>query len=63
MKVQMVMKKDVTTVETVRRLVRPEEVFLLSESVTSSTSESTAAQSSKTFLDACEPKVQKYHHI
>jgi hypothetical protein len=52
MKVQMVMKKDVTTAETVHRVERPEEVFLLSESVTSSTSESTAAQSSKTFLDA-----------
>jgi hypothetical protein len=58
MKVQMVMKKAVTSVVTVHRLERPEEVLLLSDSATSSTSESTAAQSSKTFLDACEPKIQ-----
>jgi hypothetical protein len=54
----MAMKKDVTNVVTVHRLERLVEVLLLSESATSSTSESTAAQSSKTFLDACEPKIQ-----
>jgi hypothetical protein len=54
----MTIKKDVTTVVTVRRFGKPEEVLLLSDSATSSTSESTAAQSSKTFLDAREPEVQ-----
>jgi hypothetical protein len=56
MKVQMVMKKDVTTVETVHRFERLE-VFFLNDSATSSTSDSSAAQSSKAFLDAHMPKI------
>jgi hypothetical protein len=57
MEFQITMKKDVTTEVTVPDLEVREEVLLLSDPATSSTSESTAAQSSKTFLEAHEPEI------
>jgi hypothetical protein len=53
----MAMKKDFITVVTNDDFEICEEVLLLNDSATSSTSESTAAQSSRTFLDACEPEI------